>query len=597
MRCGERDDSTGHTTGERGEQHDAQRQREQYGEQDDDGESLNGKGAEEQALVHGSILLQERMPTPSPKPLLERLVSHPWLIGDPTTPGRQLGKRVRWFTATAIVVANAVGAAVVICFALFVLPKPEGVDDPEIYLSNLALALAYLAIAIAIGVSWGRRLVEGGPGGTEAWLHQDRQPTPDEQLRVLRAPLRIMVVEAVLWGIAVVGFAGLNAVFSVLLALGVGLTVALGGLTTSSVAYLLTELALRPVASRALASGATDRRGVPGVTSRWLLAWALGTGAPIVGLGLVGIVALTSVEIEENALAVTAVTLSSIALVFGALASLLAAYATVHPIGSIRRGLAKVREGDFDVQLGVWDSTEIGLLQAGFNEMVAGLRERERIRDLFGRQVGHEVAQQALARGDVDLGGEECDVAVLFVDVIGSTELAATSSPREVVDLLNRFFAEVIETVERNGGWINKFEGDAALAIFGAPGRLDDADGRALRAARELDERLRERVDQLAAGIGVASGAVVAGHIGAEQRFEYTVIGDPVNEAARLTELAKSRPTRVLAASGVVERALDDEAARWELGESVELRGRGELTTIASPRAVEASSQPQPLAP
>jgi len=537
------------------------------------------------------------MPTPSPKPLLERLVSHPWLIGDPTTPGRQLGKRVRWFTATAIVVANAVGAAVVICFALFVLPKPEGVDDPEIYLSNLALALAYLAIAIAIGVSWGRRLVEGGPGGTEAWLHQDRQPTPDEQLRVLRAPLRIMVVEAVLWGIAVVGFAGLNAVFSVLLALGVGLTVALGGLTTSSVAYLLTELALRPVASRALASGATDRRGVPGVTSRWLLAWALGTGAPIVGLGLVGIVALTSVEIEENALAVTAVTLSSIALVFGALASLLAAYATVHPIGSIRRGLAKVREGDFDVQLGVWDSTEIGLLQAGFNEMVAGLRERERIRDLFGRQVGHEVAQQALARGDVDLGGEECDVAVLFVDVIGSTELAATSSPREVVDLLNRFFAEVIETVERNGGWINKFEGDAALAIFGAPGRLDDADGRALRAARELDERLRERVDQLAAGIGVASGAVVAGHIGAEQRFEYTVIGDPVNEAARLTELAKSRPTRVLAASGVVERALDDEAARWELGESVELRGRGELTTIASPRAVEASSQPQPLAP
>jgi adenylate cyclase len=537
------------------------------------------------------------MPTRSPKPLLERLVNHPWLIGDPTTPGRQLGRRVRWFTATAIVVANAVGAIVVICFALFVLPKPEGIDDVDIYLSNLALALAYLAIAIAIGVGWGRRLVEGGRDGTEGWLHHDRQPNADEQLRVLRAPLRIMLVEAVLWGLAVLGFAGLNAFFSPLLALGVGLTVALGGLTTSSVAYLLTELALRPVASRALASGAMERRGVPGVTSRWLLAWALGTGAPIVGLGLVGIVALTSVEIDENTLAVTVVTLSSIALVFGALASLLAAYATVHPIGSIRRGLAKVREGDFDVRLGVWDSTEIGLLQAGFNEMVAGLRERERIRDLFGRQVGQEVAQQALARGDFDLGGEECDVAVLFVDVIGSTELAATSSPREVVDLLNRFFAEVIEVVESNGGWINKFEGDAALAIFGAPGRLDDADGRALRAARELDERLRERVDQLAAGIGVASGPVVAGHIGAEQRFEYTVIGDPVNEAARLTELAKSRPTRVLAASGVVERAGDGEAARWELGESVELRGRGELTTVASPRAVARSADAQPLAP
>ena len=384
------------------------------------------------------------MPTPSLKPVLDRLISHPWLIGDPTTPGRALGTRVRWLTASAIVVANAVGAAVVICFALFVLPKPEGVDEPQVHWSNLGLALGYLTVALAVGIRWGRRLVEGGRGGIKGWLDEDRRPTPDEQLRVLRAPLRIMVVEAALWGFAVVCFTTLNAFFSVLLALGVGLTVALGGLTTSSVAYLLTELALRPVTSRALAHGAPERRGVPGVTSRWLLAWALGTGAPIVGLGLVGIVALTSVEITENTLAITAVTLSGIALVFGALASLLAAYATVHPIGSIRRGLADVRNGDFDVELGVWDSTEIGLLQAGFNEMVAGLREREKIRDLFGRQVGQEVARQALSHDDIDLGGEESEVAVLFVDVIGSTELAAANSPRYVVELLNRFFAEVV---------------------------------------------------------------------------------------------------------------------------------------------------------
>ncbi|MEX1141581.1 MAG: adenylate/guanylate cyclase domain-containing protein [Thermoleophilaceae bacterium] len=517
--------------------------------------------------------------------MLDRLINHPWLVGDPTTPGRRLGRRVRWLTVTAIVLANAVGAIVVLCFALFVLPKPDGVDGPDVYWPNLALAAAYLAVAIAVGVRWGRRLVEGGRGGISGWLDDDRRPEPDEQLRVLRAPLRIMVVEAVLWGLAVLCFAALNALFSALLALGVALTVALGGLTTSAVAYLLTELALRPVASRALAAGAPDRRGVPGVTARWLLAWALGTGAPIVGLGLVGIVALTSVEIEETPLAVTAVALSAIALVFGALASLLAAYATVHPIGSIRRGLADVRNGNFDVQLGVWDSTEVGLLQAGFNEMVAGLRERERIRDLFGRQVGREVAQQALASEDADLGGVECEVAVLMVDVVGSTRLAATSPPREVVELLNRFFGEVVDAVERHGGWINKFQGDAALAVFGAPGRLDDADGRALRAARELHARLRERVPELAAGIGVAAGPVVAGRVGAAHRFEYTVIGDPVNEAARLTELAKGHPTRVLASSHAVERAGADEGACWERGESVELRGRVEPTTVASPRA------------
>jgi adenylate cyclase len=518
------------------------------------------------------------------KALIDRLVNHPWLIGDPTTPGAKLATRVRWLTTTAIVLANAVGAAVVISFALFVLPRPDGVDGPEVFWPNLGLALAYVVGAIAIGVGWGRRRVESGRAGIGGWLVEDRSPTPEEQLRVLRAPLRIMVVEAVLWGAAVVCFATLNAFFSVLLALGVGLTVALGGITTSSVSYLLTELALRPVASRALATGAPERRGVPGVTARWLLAWALGTGAPIVGIGLVGIVALTSVEIDESVFAVTTVTLCGFALVFGAIASLLAAYATVHPIGSIRRGLADVQRGDFDVRLGVWDSTEIGLLQAGFNEMVAGLRERERIRDLFGRQVGREVARQALAREDFDLGGAECEVAVLFVDVVGSTELAASQPPHRVVELLNLFFGEVVEAVEANGGWINKFEGDAALAVFGAPGRLDDAEGRALRTARELDARLRERVAALSAGIGVAAGVVVAGHIGAEQRFEYTVIGDAVNEAARLTELAKAAPSRVLASGRAVELAGAEEAARWELGEPVELRGRGRPTVLATPR-------------
>jgi len=531
------------------------------------------------------------MGVPILRPLLDRMVAHPWLIGDPNTPGAEIGRRVRWLTIFAIVLANLGGAAVVICFGLFALPKPDGVGGPDVTWSNLGLAFAYLAVAIAIGVTWGRRLVEGGSYGIGGWLADDRPPTPAEQLRVLRAPLRVMLVEVVLWGAAVVAFAVLNLFFSPLLALGVGLTVALGGLTTGSVAYLLTELALRPVASRALAAGPVDRRGVPGVTARWLFAWALGTGAPIVGLGLVGIVALTSVEIEETPLAVTAVALSGIALVFGALASLLAAYATVHPIGSIRRGLDDVRRGDFDVQLGVWDTTEIGLLQAGFNEMVSGLRERERIRDLFGRQVGRDVARQALAAGDVDLGGVECEVAVLFVDVVGSTELAATRPPREVVDLLNRFFGEVVATVEANGGWINKFEGDAALAIFGAPSRIDDRDGRALRTARELDGRLRAAVGELRAGIGIASGLAVAGHVGAEQRFEYTVIGDPVNEAARLSELAKAHDPPVLAAGVAVDRATAGERSRWERGDAVELRGRGAPTVLCRPVS---STDPRP---
>ncbi len=394
-----------------------------------------------------------------------------------------------------------------------------------------------------------------------------------------------MVVEAALWGTAVVLFVTLNlAAFSGLLALGVGLTVLLGGLTTSSACYLLGELALRPVAARALAAGVSSRRGVPGVATRWALAWALGTGIPVVGLLLIAVVALTPVDIDETTLAITILALGGIALVFGAIVSFLAAYATIHPISAIRRGLERVREGELETEVGVWDSTEMGLLQAGFNDMVRGLRERERIRDVFGRQVGADVASLALA-DEIRLGGELRTVSVLFVDLTGSTRLAADRPAEEVVALLNRFFAVVVDVVEANGGWINKFEGDAALAIFGAPIDVEDAAGRALAAARELDVRLREDVPELEAGIGVACGEAVAGNIGAERRFEYTVIGDPVNEASRLTDLAKTTEGRVLASDVVLERCLGTECEGWERGDEVTLRGRDVPTRLAFPGA------------
>ncbi len=123
--------------------------------------------------------------------------------------------------------------------------------------------------------------------------------------------------------------------------------------------------------------------------------------------------------------------------------------------------------------------------------MAAGLRERERLHDLFGRHVGREVAEAALEDdGDVQLGGEVRDVAVVFVDLVGSTSLAAGRPPSEVVALLNDFFKLVVETVEEHGGWVNKFEGDAALCVFGAPTARADAACDALRAARALNERL-----------------------------------------------------------------------------------------------------------
>jgi adenylate cyclase len=214
--------------------------------------------------------------------------------------------------------------------------------------------------------------------------------------------------------------------------------------------------------------------------------------------------------------------------------------------------------------------------------MVAGLRERERIQDLFGRHVGEEVARKAL-QSDVELGGELREVAVLFTDVIGSTALASNRGPEEVVDLLNAFFTVVVDVVSAHGGWVNKFEGDGALAVFGAPVEHDDPASAALAAARELAQRLRDQVEGIEAGTGVSAGEAVAGNVGEERRFEYTVIGDPVNEAARLTELAKERPERLLASAAILERASAAEAAHWQLDGTVHLRGRSAETRLALP--------------
>jgi adenylate cyclase len=228
------------------------------------------------------------------------------------------------------------------------------------------------------------------------------------------------------------------------------------------------------------------------------------------------------------------------------------------------------------------DATEVGAMQAGFNQMVAGLRERRHLADLFGRHVGEPVVERALQRGAV-LGGETVEVAVLFVDIRGSTTLAAEREPTEVVECLNTFFATVVQVVEQHGGWVNKFEGDAALCVFGAPITSTSYADDALRAARALRIRLRE-LSALDAGIGVAAGPVVAGNIGSPRRFEYTVIGDPVNEAARLSEVAKCSPLRVAASDQVLARASAEEAAAWTDGDTVVLRGRTAPTTVAHPR-------------
>jgi class 3 adenylate cyclase len=157
--------------------------------------------------------------------------------------------------------------------------------------------------------------------------------------------------------------------------------------------------------------------------------------------------------------------------------------------------------------------------------------------------------------------------------------LAATLSPPEVAEILNDFFRIVVAAVDENAGSINQFQGDAALVVFGRDRPADAA----LATARALSADLR-RLPIVDFGIGVSAGPVFAGNIGAENRYEYTVIGDPVNEAARLADSAKSTPDRVMASGAALSRAENGEREQWVTHASVVLRGRAEPTQVSIPR-------------
>ncbi len=155
---------------------------------------------------------------------------------------------------------------------------------------------------------------------------------------------------------------------------------------------------------------------MPGVATRAVLAWALGTGLPVLGVIGIGILPLTGDSATRQQLGVAMVALGGIAITVGLLAVSVAAKATADPVDSVRRALGRVEKGEFDVRVQVYDGTQIGQLQLGFNRMVAGLAERERIRNAFGTYVDPEVARHILDEG-TSLEGEEVEVTIMFIDI------------------------------------------------------------------------------------------------------------------------------------------------------------------------------------
>lgn len=474
--------------------------------------------------------------------------------------------------------ANTFGIAITGLAYLYVLPLPPVAQSSDVVRLNLLIgglytALTYVVVAL-ISVPQTHRALH--------WTVRGAEPTPDEQLRTLKLPWFLFKMSAAMWVVSAVLMFLMDVRIDFAFGAIVLIELVSSGLATAATAYLLTRRLLRTVTTRVLELAPPAPGTTRGVGEQAVFIWLLTSAIPVSAVVAIGGFApWTKPSLER--LSSTGVIIGAMVIASGFLATVLFAKSVGEPLCNLTRALEAIEAGDLSVRVPVDDPGEIGQLQAGFNRMVEAMREREQLRDLFGRHVGEDVARQALEHG-VQLGGQEIEAAALFVDVIGSTTMAATKSPAEVVTALNRFFEVVVSVVDAHGGLVNKFEGDAALCIFGAPLALNDPAAAALGAAREMVQRLKREVPELDAGVGVSQGLVIAGNIGATRRLEYTVIGDPVNEAARLTEQAKDRPERVVASQRIVDRADAGERNRWTFLEPLVLRGRLEPTVLAVPR-------------
>ncbi|HEX5253200.1 MAG TPA: adenylate/guanylate cyclase domain-containing protein [Mycobacterium sp.] len=252
---------------------------------------------------------------------------------------------------------------------------------------------------------------------------------------------------------------------------------------------------------------------------------------------------------------------------------------SLQPIRDLARGAERVGTGDYSQRLPVVHDDDLGALAASFNRMQAGLAERQRLQGAFGTYVDPALAARLLQQGDDVFTGERREVTVLFVDIRDFTPFAEANSAEDTVARLNALFEIVVPAVVDAGGHVNKFLGDGALAVFGAPNDLADHADAAVSVAVSIQRLVDDRFGgALRIGIGINTGVVIAGTIGGGGKLEFTLIGDAVNVAARVEQLTKTTGDAILltgrCADALTSRppGLLDRGAHALKGKSAEVR-------------------------
>ncbi|MBC7371142.1 MAG: HAMP domain-containing protein [Bdellovibrionaceae bacterium] len=253
------------------------------------------------------------------------------------------------------------------------------------------------------------------------------------------------------------------------------------------------------------------------------------------------------------------------------------------PIEKLAELIAVVSKGNFDVKAtaSVKSHDEVGDLAIAFDHMTDGLKERDKVKSLFSKFHGSSVAEDLIAN-DIGVGGQNKEVVVFFSDIRGFTAFSEKRKPEEVVAMLNEYFGVMVGVIARHGGVVDKFIGDAIMAIWGAPKGSEKDCEMALRACIEMRKGLNELNEKRIArgelpimiGMGLHAGRAISGTIGSDERMEYTVIGNTVNTASRIEAATKAFGTDLLVTDDVVSRVGDN--FMLDYAGAAEVKGRSE---------------------
>ncbi len=278
-----------------------------------------------------------------------------------------------------------------------------------------------------------------------------------------------------------------------------------------------------------------------------------------------------------------------LAVASGLVLSILIAHTVTLPLRAAGTTMERIREGDLNATIPVLSNDEIGLMLAGLNRMVEGLRERDTIRDTFGMYLSPDVVTRLLRSPEsVNLGGQLKEITILVADLRGFTACTANLKPELVLKLVNMYLERMVEIILKYGGIIDEFTGDGILAFFGAPKYLPDSQMAALRCAVEMQEQMPEfnkEISQtlpelgsreLSMGIAVNSGELVVGNIGSEKRKKYGAVGVPINIAFRVEKLTPGN--QIIITEPVYEKVR--EIVQTEIIEDVSLKGIDTAVTL-----------------